>query len=228
MNKKSVIEKQELTEELIAVLKEKVDKPLFKREICSQDFVFTYINREEYTEIQKWIDDNGANIKPSDIEDKIVDYGLVWPQINPVQWSALPAGAITTLAKHIQEKSYLDPSGYGEFDDLVVETLVDNTKPEKLTDEIRNELKKTCPHPMKSVTIGNKIYVIRPMLRKEYTDLQKLSKDLDGEVTGVNRCLMYPKNVDWENSPAGNVSILATKIMQISGFDTDNVKVEEL
>jgi len=220
--------KQELTEGIIANLKEQVSgRPLYKKTLFGQDFVFTYINREEYAKIQRWIDDNGQGVRLSDIEEKIVDYALLWPQLAPPDWATLPAGAIPTLAKHIQEKSYLDTSGMNDFEDLDVEDLTEITTEQVLKDKDREALKKKYSYPMRAITIGNSTYVIRPMLRPEYSSLQKLPREMDGEVEGVKRCLVWPENVDWSTTGAGVPTILAAQIMLLSGF-SDPSKVEEL
>jgi hypothetical protein len=220
--------RQELTEEIIASLKEQVsNRPLYKKTLFGQDFVFTYINREEYAKIQRWIDENGQGVRLSDIEEKIVDYALLWPQLAPPDWATLPAGAIPTLAKHIQEKSYLDASGMNDFEDLDVEDLTEMPTVQVLTDKDKEALKKKYSYPMRAVTIGNSTYVIRPMLRPEYSSLQKLPREMDGEVEGVKRCLIWPENVDWSATGAGVPTILAAQIMLLSGF-SDPSKVEEL
>jgi len=216
----------QLTEEIIADLKLQNDnKPLYKKTLFNQDFVFSFISREEYFYIQEWLESN-PNIKISDIETKIVDEALKWPMLSPAEWALLPAGAIPTLAKHIQEKSYLDTTGAGEYSDLSVETLVDYPAGEELTEETKEKLKKSCKHTMRVVKTAGSTYVIRPMLRPEYTYLQKVEA-ADKEIEGVKTCLIWPKNVDWNNMGAGVPTVLATQIMLLSGF-ADPSEVTEL
>lgn len=219
--------KIELTEEIVAKLKAAVgDRPIYKKELFGQAFVFTHINRQEYLEIQQWIDQNGATIKPSNIEEKIIDRALLWPTISPQDWAMLPAGAIPTLAKHIQEKSYIDTSGMGDYDDFSLETLQEPETTQELPQDVKDKLKKEVKHPMRAVTIDGSTYVIRPMLRPEYSSLAKLPKEADGEVEGVKRCILWPKNIDWDSVTAGVPTVLASQIMLLSGFNDPSSVVE--
>jgi hypothetical protein len=216
-----------LTEEIIATLKEaNPNKPLYKKTLFNQDFVFTYLTREDYQQLNAWIADN-PNLRLQDVEDKMVDYGLLWPTFTPQEWAMLPAGTVPTLAKHIQEKSYLD-TGDGMDNKLVaLETLVEAEPGEELTQETKDKLKEIKSYPMKVVVVSGTSYVIRPMLRPEYYNLQKLPKEADGEVEGVKRCLVWPKKVDWDKVGAGVPTVLASEIMKLSGFSDTSV-VQEL
>ena len=218
--------KKELTEEIIASIKTaNPDKPLFKKTLGGQDFVFTFIDRTVYRSVMSWIEDN-PKVKVSDVDEKIVDKGLLWPEITPIEWMTMPAGTIPTLASLIQEKSYLATDNVPQ-DWSVSESLVEYEDKAELTEKERATLKGSLKTAARIVTINNKAFVIRPMLRPEYSYLMKLPKEADSELEGVTKCVVWPKTVAWDKMEAGVATVLATEIMKLSGFG-DSSEVEEL
>lgn len=216
----------ELTEEIIEKIKaENEGKAIFKRNISNQDYVFTYISRSEYKEIQDWIEAN-PKVLPSDIDDKILSYGLLWPQVMPYEWTAKPAGVVPTLSRLIQEKSALDPMGTGDIDGLLTDVITNFDPVVGPTEEEIKGLIKSCPHPLKLVKVCGKAFVIRPILRPEYTALQKLPDNVDAEIEGCNRCILWPKSVSWDNLCAGIPATISREIMLLSGFSGNQDTVE--
>jgi len=215
--------KYELTQEIIDNLKTTYpDSPLYKKTLFGQDFVFTHIDRATYRLINEWIESN-PKVKVSDVDSKMVDYALLWPKFTPVDWMTMPAGAIPTLAKLIQDKSYLATDD-SPNDWYSAETLVESTVTQKISDKERETLKNSIKAPARIVTIQNRDFVIRAMMRPEYSALMKLPKEVDGEVEGVKGCVIWPKNVQWEKLEAGIPTVIATEVMRLSGFgDTGNV-----
>lgn len=216
------MQKIELTEEIINRLKEAVgNQPLYSKELFGQKFVFTIITRQAYLQIMQWVEQN-PKLRISDIEDKLVSEGLLWPEISPQEWSVLPAGLIPTLSSLIQEKSYLDIVGNGLVD-TTVETLSEIKQGERPTEEEKEALKASIPHSLRLIGAGGKFFVIRPMLRIEYNTLQRLDEKEDGEVEGCKKCVVWPKNIEWEFLGAGIPTILAREIMTLSGFSNPGV-----
>jgi len=223
------MEKIELTDEIKEQLKEEAGgRPLFKKTIAGQDFVFTYLTRSQYVAIQQWIADNQDSVTVAHIDEKVVGTALLWPKLTPQQWAMLPAGVVPNLSVNIQEKSYIRTDNVESFREFSVEDLSPGTFERRtISEEEKEKLKATVPHALRLVRILGNDYIIRPMLRPEYSALQKLPRDSDSEAEGVKRCVVWPKNLNLEELPAGIPTQLANQIMAISGFLDEGI-IEEL
>lgn len=214
---------QKLTDEIRDALKAaNPDRPLFKKTLFGTDFVFSYITREEYLRVQDWVADN-PSAKVSDVDEKLVEVGLLWPQISPTEWATLPAGAVPTLSNLIQEKSALGEEGLDE----VAKAITEEKAEERPDGDVLESLKKKSPFPLKLVRLQGSYYVIRPMVRVEYTTINKQPADVDSDVEGCKKCVLFPKSVDWEKVPAGVPTALVRQILAHSGFSAPG-EVEEL
>jgi hypothetical protein len=220
------LQTQTLTKEIIEALKAKHgDIPLYKTNLADIDFVFSYIPRDEYKHIAEWLSSNGTKITEDMYDDKLIDYALLWPTVGPLDWMTLPAGVTRSLSRSIQEKSYLKTNMNGDFDELEIEDLSEAKPGNLLIDKEKEKIKKANPGQLRAITIDGSTYVVRPMNRLVYKGLQKLPEDQDGEVEGVKKCLVWPENVNFDKTSAGVATILATEIMNISGFSEPVVEV---
>jgi hypothetical protein len=224
MTKKSNV--VELTDSIIENIKQEMgDRPIYKKTMFGQSYVFTYIDRSQYLGIQKWSLDN-PNINPSDIEDKIVEYGLVWPKLKPHEWSTKPAGIISTLSRDIQEKSGLDPLDMGDPNSLFVDVIQDKPDYPQPSDEEVKEILGKVKHQLRKMTVEGRTFIIRPILRVEYVGIQRMPDTTDLEVESCKKCVVWPKDVDWSNVEAGVPTLVAKQVGLMSGFEAS--KIEEL
>lgn len=223
----------ELTDAVVEQLKNSCGGiPLYKEKLNKQEFVFTCINRNSWREIQKWLRDNirGNNGTVQglmgEIEARIVSKGLIWPKVGDSEWSLLPAGIESSLARAIAEKSLLDIDGSNPFS-FEVNSVSDVPNYPDITDEELATLKRECPHQLYKVRAGDRQFVIRPMLRLEYNSLQKIADMDDQELEGCRKCVLWPKGIQWEDEVAGLTTSIAGALANVSGF-TAGYEIEEL
>lgn len=222
--------KRELNEEIIKSLKEaNPDRALYKKNVAGQDYIFTYLTKTDHGLIADWITDNQGKLKPSDVDDKIVNYGLLWPLLSPVEGLSVPAGVHPSLSKYIQEMSGLDPDGVENIPYVSYEQLVEYTPVYSISVEEIDKAKKTFKVPLRKVTIDGDEFIIRPLMRPEFTSIQKNSgtDGFDGELETTKKCMLLPKDVNFDKLRAGIPGILAEQVMSLSGFVNDS-EIEEL
>lgn len=217
-----------LTQEEISKLKEKYpDRPLYCKTIAGQDYVFTYINRPEFLEIQEWLANN-EKIPAHEIDDKVMSVALLYPELDERLLSVLPAGLAPTLSQAIQEKSYIDMStGYMDLDVDVIREPEEKEKPDK---DVIESVKKKVTHPLRLVRACNNWFIIRPLLRIEFMAMQKKIEDksIDAEKESVDKCVVWSTVEDYDKEVAGIVPVVSRQILIFSGFSDVGVEVTEL
>lgn len=65
-------------------------------------------------------------------------------------------------------------------------------------------------------------FMYRDLTRNEFKVISKFDNDAAAEEYICSTCLILPKNLDFDNMPAGVPSILAAQIINKSGFDASN------
>lgn len=213
--------KQELTKDIIEELKKKNEgRALFKKEVAGQEYVITPLTREKYQDISEWSSKN-PNIKMSAYDEKIVESGLLWPQIHPTEEPTLLAGLYPTLAEIIKEKSLLTAPD-GDFSKLYTcESLKDKDDEPSPTQDDIDKIKSSSPWPLHLVHVRGEHYIVRPLLRHEWNQLSSLPENMDTDVECCNRCVSWPSKPNWGGKEAGIPSVLSRHIMLISGFSQD-------
>lgn len=81
---------------------------VFVLNIQDKVYIYRYIKRQEWAQLQA--SDSFNNMTPVQQEDAIVERCLLWPEMNPINKAAMPAGAPSMLAEQIRIQSmFLDP-----------------------------------------------------------------------------------------------------------------------
>jgi hypothetical protein len=93
-------------------------------------------------------------------------------------------------------------------------------------DELKT-LKESSRLPLHMVTVLGRVYVVRPILRPEWSQLQQQDDNIDKDVAVAERCVVWPKNTGFADVAAGIPLVLSRHILTISGFQ-DMGDVEEL
>jgi len=220
---------EKLTKEILEGLRKQArERPLFSAEFSDQEFVFTTITRSQYAELEDWIR-RSQNVPTSEIDEQIVERGLLWPNLDPIQRSMLTAGVIPSLSRMIQEKSYLSVDG--DVTNVAAILLKDYEREEDVQEEAIAELKAVATYPMKAVNMCGKSFVVRPIFRGELSGIRRRgetdpSMDVDSEIAKL--CTLYPKGLDVEHLPAGVASVLSQQVLLLSGFGENMVTVKAL
>lgn len=211
-----------LTEELISKLKaDNPGVPLFKKQLYGQDYVFTYLTREDTRRLREWTERN-PNVKVTDYDDHVVQIALKFPEIDPVNEATLAGGVYETLSGLIQKKSLLLP---GEVS-VEAEAVTTDDRETQLSSEEIAKVTKGLGHPASLVRVAGRQFVIRPITRLEWKQLQAAQVD-DIEVALCKRCTLLPANFDWDKELGGLASVVSAQIMRISAFQ-DEGTCEEL
>jgi hypothetical protein len=227
--------KGKISEKEIATLKEVYPKGgLFKwpSKDKNHEIVFRAIDSSLMEKILNMIRDaelTGRGLPIQDVNEKIFDACVLWPEFSLDEKMALPVGVIPSVVKSIQEKS-----GFIDIDifqrvlapDTFTTTVRDFDFWGDLEDEDAKKLKEDCkPFALYRTRIGRFVFVIRPMTR---IDLQVASQANDDQLTLAKSVTMWPKDVPWEHIPAGIIDILGRKANEISGWTETESEVEDL
>lgn len=228
----------DLTPEQVAELKEKNPGVRFyAQKICGDRYIYRAITGAEWVGVQSLVRDN-PNLKQSDLDEKCVSLGLVYPRIPAPEWSQREAGVVPTLAAHIRAKSgFLEP-GITQPGDLLVETLVEQPEGERPTPEEVEALRGRTEWALHLLRVNGIWFVFRPILRLEWRNLfseevPALDSGDDKDLQTCQRCVLWSsggkngRDVDWLSLPAGVVSTLARFILEHSGFGSES-EAEEL
>lgn len=218
----------ELTEEQIAQLKEDYGR-IYKVCVAGVDYVIRPMFKVDWDIVMLMLKDN-PNMGTPDMDDKIVDRCLICPRPDVATggWSTIPAGVPSTLSKMISVKSGFIVPELSDASDFSVEPLFEESVYEKPDEEEVKKLKKLCPFDLKLVGIGGEWFVVRPITRAEWRYITKNATD-EGEqdIKVVQKTVLWPKGIDWNDKPAGYCDTLAQLTMNISGYAGPST-VEEL
>jgi hypothetical protein len=92
--------KYTLTDETMLALKAaNVDKPLFKKTLLGNDFVFTIVDGKDQKIIDEYIKSNSGKVSVGNVDEKYVDLALKFPLLSPIEQQTLAAGVYPTLAE---------------------------------------------------------------------------------------------------------------------------------
>ena len=220
--------KLELTSEIIGDLKQIFPK-LFRVKQADQDFVIRPMTRAEWMFIQSMAMSN-PKFSQNDLDDKVVEYGLVWPNWNPmIDFASLPAGIIPNLSLHIQSRSGFRTGLPIEVEEEY-ETVQDNPVVwDAPSDKDIADLKVANKLPMSKVTADKQIFIVRGIRRPEWTELNKRqgTKD-DTEMALIEKALLFPSKDMLGAILPGTVHVLSEQILQLSGFTEEPTESEEL
>lgn len=223
----------ELTEDVVKHLKDtNPGVKLYKKNIAGQDYVYKYLTNEDYKHILEWVSQFGARINNEALDEKIVSYGKMWPDMTLEEVLTLPAGVYVTLSKAIQEASCL-PTEDSPMDYLNVEELNADENLTTLSEKDAELLKSSYNYKLTKVNVYGNDFVVRPLIRSEFNAIQKKAladANLDIELETVKQCLVFPKldEVQVQKVRAGIVGILSNQVMVSSGFDSGASVVETL
>lgn len=239
VNVQNAAKKQPLTPEIIEAMKEAMvahglPPKIYKFEIDKDVFVFRPLFRADWNEINGFIQANQGNVKQEDVDRRVCERGILWPEhvMMPMIWDFQRAGVQSTLAKHILGRSgFFDPD-LDQRDYLKIEPIANVERGPKPSPEVVVELKGRFPtFALKGVYIDGEYYVVRSLSRAEWKMLSTDSDDVDLDLTTAERATIW--STDFPNPPnfgarlAGTVRALSEVIMQASGFLVQPV-IEEL
>ena len=219
---------QELTSEIIEAIKAAhPDAALYKRTFNNQTYVVRTLSRQEYKQIQEWAQRH-PNLPVDEYDEKVVSLGLVWPQIHPREAAAVLAGLFPTLSLLVQEKSLLLEPPRPSHPDAILSEVIQDRKPHAPpTDEEIAKVRAQTDLSIEKATLRGHVFIIRPLIRHEYNQLQKAERGADTNLLCVERTVLWPRPYDWANSDGGMADQLARHIMMLSGFE-DPGEVQEL
>jgi hypothetical protein len=241
MRKGIRIYKGQLPAEDIAELKEAyngIGQPLFITTTTdnkgqNHDVIFRPIFHELYYSIQNLSDENrarGGLIPQRDIDEKIFDECLVWPEITPEERLLLEVQVIPTFSKIVQEYS-----GFTEVD-VNGNWIGPNTStlpikdydywPDYTLDEVK-QLKESVPFQLFRARIGKWIFIVRPLTTQ---DVRIAQTQTDSALTLARATVMWPEpnKIDWSVIPAGIVDTISNIATKVSGWDVGDVEIREI
>lgn len=207
----------EVTQEMIEQWKQQYPA-VYKIKLSGQEFYFRPITRREMLELQRWVQSN-PDSTVGQMDEKVVEMCLLWPQWKIADFLALPAGIISTLSRRIQDRSGFDT----EDSDLAV---FDNISIPELSNETVASLKRQYER-FAVVRMGNLQFAVRPVSRVEWMQIQSSSQSADPDADVVRIGLLHPDLNTVLALPAGYVAILSNVILTLSGFN-EQPEVEEV
>lgn len=229
---------EELTPALIEEIKAEMAQyglppRLFKYTCEGRAIVWRPLFRFDWNEINAFVQSNNGNVRQEDVDRKICEKAICWPQdiTSPFHWDFQPAGLQSSLAKQVLSRSgFFDP----EIDQsayLKVEPLTTVERGPKPDEKIVAELKGKFPNwALKLVCIEGDHYVVRPLNRAEWKKISG-TDDADLDLATAERATVwsreYPATPNFADRVAGTVRTLSEVIMRISGFVSE-ASVEEL
>jgi hypothetical protein len=229
--------KVSLTPELIATIKENLVErglppKLYKFSLADEEVIFRPLVLADYATVQDYIQANEGRVRQDDIDYKIIEKGLVWPQelVHHENWERQPAGLQSTLAKQILARSgfFVDEVDQSEF--MRVEILTQAEHGPKPEPAVVEALKAKYPWSLRLVQLDGEYFVVRPVARAEWRQITGAdAADMD-LVTAERACVWsrdYPEAPKFGERVAGVCRSLAEVVMAISGFSS-NAQVEEL
>lgn len=220
----------ELSDEAISELKTKFGK-IYLVPVGDFEFVVRTLSKGEWETVMSTVQSN-PNMTIDDVNEKIVTYGLICPQPDAQKggWTGLPAGLVPTLSSWIQAKSgFIVPEL--DIPQPRASTIGDVIIPVRPSTEDIDKLKAGTPFPIKEVIFEEESFVIRPITRQEWKVAAKRATDsgddMERDEEVCNRCVLWPKKIDWNAKPAGYCPTLSNMILTASGYNS-TAKVQEL
>lgn len=220
-----------LTQEQIDTLKKEYGK-LYKVPICGTDYIIRPVYKADWEIVTKLAADNPSVGMP-ELDEKLVDIALIGPKPDVTKggWAIVPAGVIPTLSKWIQAKSgFLVPDLAGQ-QEISSEPIGGDAVSiyGKPSDEDVATAKTQSSLKLNLVRIDDDYYIIRPLLRQEWRAIMKSAPEDSGERDYLiaQRSVVWPKKVNWDETPAGYCSSITGAVMNISGY-SGVTSVEEL
>lgn len=194
------------------------------------EIVFTAISQVTANKIAVLKEDAIVNKRPLPVDDinrKIFDECVLWPQLTLVEKETLPIGIIPSVSKIIQEKSgFLNYDIHGRV--LAPDYSTSMIRPLPSWGDISEDELKTLQDSTKfslfRAKIEHMVFIIRPMTR---TDIRVSLQSNDDQIALVKSVTLWPENVPWDELPAGWVEALGRVATEISGWEP-NVNVEEI
>lgn len=229
MHRKGKITEKEITE----LKRAWPGAPLFKFSLPlaqNDEFVCRTISTKTAGKIAVLRDDAARNNKPIPVDDinrKLYDECVLWPSLTLEEIEGLPVGVIPSLCKIIQERSgYVSVDIHGRI--LAPDFISTAVNPfpgwgDISKEELENAIKE-FPFSLYRVKLEHLVFLIRPMTR---TDLRISIQAVDDQIALVKSITVWPKEVDWENMPAGWIENIGKIATDISGWEA-NVSVEEI
>lgn len=196
-------------------------------------YIIRPLMQRDWLEVQKFIQSNGNSVRQDQIDKKVVDLGLVWPQevLQPTCWQLQRAGLQKLLADQIMARSGFIIENVDQQEFLQVESLTTIESGPRPEPEVIELLKSQTSWPLKLVFLDGEYFVIRPLSRSEWTMLTKLGEGIDVDVATCQKVCVwsreYPVNPQFDSRVAGCPSALSALTMQMSGFNSQP-QVEEL
>lgn len=222
-----------IPQETLQQLKEQFDFPLYKWSTKDKkhDFIFTTLTYNNYHAILKHAEENESQYASPlemrlDLEAETVKLCLIWPDPQYLDLDVLPVGIISSLSKVISEYSGfigVDLTGNAYGSDVYSNLIKDYNYWPNITEEEIEKLKSIYTYPMYWVKTKGFNFVFRPLLREDVTVLR-----LQDNVEILRKVTLWPDEVDWDSLPIGTIDHLAKQVNNLSGWNVDNVTVEEL
>lgn len=206
---------------------------LYKITFDNETFIVRPLMIRDWLEVQKFIQAQAGNIRPDQVERRVVETALVWPKevLQPLCWELQRAGLQKALYDNIMARSGFIVSDVDQSEFLRVEPLSTTEIGPRPEADVIEHLQKNTDWTLRLVFVDGEYYVIRPLTRAEWTTLSKLGEGVDVDVATCEKiCLWskeYPLRPSFENAVAGTSTTLSALAMQFSGFNSQP-QVEEL
>jgi hypothetical protein len=229
---------REFTPEIAAELKNALQVSglpikLYKVNFDNETYIIRPLMLRDWLEVQKFIQSNNGQLRQDQIDRKVVELGLVWPQeiIHPLRWEIQRAGLQKSLADQIMARSGFIVGDVDQSEFLKVEPLTTMETGPRPTPEVVEELKEQTDWPLKLVFLDGEYFVIRPLSRAEWTVLTKMGDGTDVDVATCEKVCVwskeFPEKPSFDDRVGGCASTLSALTMQFSGFNSQP-QIEEL
>jgi hypothetical protein len=210
-------------------------KRVFRKELCGRSYYFRPLYRSDWLEILNFVREN-PDARGVEFDEKVVERGILFPEMAPTEWATLEAGVIPTLSMYIRDKSGFIVEGLSDTTFISAVPIADEPPGDPPTEEEKAELKsRYSVYPLRLIHLGNKYWVIRPITRLEWRQLQaETLSESDIDLLVCQRCVVWAsgghtgKNLNWDMLPVGYATTLSAKVLELSGFNMDVKTVEEL
>jgi hypothetical protein len=230
----------------IAEIKGTPVPPVFKQTIAKNDFLYTWITEESYKgivdkrEFQEAMKRDQAGAEKY-LQTMVIQECLLWPPTfniaDPKSTGLYPAGVQPSLMDSIMfssgftvdpspEELIIPPKEAERISDEEVLQLVNKHSVAKLYGAhekvfyIRSKNSFTGLEKLTPV----RSYIYTSLTREDYKESQRISGEDSQKDFVVDKCVIWPQNINWGKEPAGYSSVLFSAILERSGFGAAGVE----
>ncbi len=228
----------ELTPADIERLKAQYGSILKKKDLMGQTFVFRVVSRRMWEDdIETWrksMSDSNKEFTVDDVDKKLIETAVVFPSLNYefenpghelLFWNNQPAGVQPRLARQIEHHAGYIVADLVKGDEAYAENLFTVEKKPRPSEEEIELAKDKTDLPLKLVGLGDEWYIIRAAKHTEFKATTKAFQENragDHDLQLLKRCILLG-DTEFDNKPAGLVTILLNHLQQVSGLGDEDI-----